>query len=64
MYNYKFIPHIGLGEKDNICGKCKYHRKDWTNPKNESWYCWNERSDYSGYNTEYTDTCSEWEGRD
>ena len=50
--------------KDEVCGTCKYNKRDWTNPNNPDFYCGNERSDYYGYNTEYKTTCEEWEGKE
>ena len=46
-----------------LCGECKDNKRDWTNPKNPDFYRSNERSDYYGYNTDYNDTCEEWEQR-
>ena len=50
--------------KDEVCGTCKYNKRDWTNPNNPDFYCGNERSDYYGDNTEYKTTCEEWEGKE
>ena len=47
-----------------LCGECRYNKRDWTNPKNPDFYCSNERSENYGYNTAYTDTCDEWEGKE
>ena len=52
------------GSEDEVCGTCKYNRRDWTNPNNSDFYCSNERSDFYGDNTEYKTTCEEWEGKE
>lgn len=46
-----------------VCGTCKFNRRDWTNPKNPDFYCGNEESDNYGYNTAYSDGCEDWEER-
>lgn len=46
-----------------MCGECEHNKRDWTNPNNPDFYCSNERSDYYGYNTDYTDTCDCFEQR-
>ena len=50
--------------QDEVCGTCKYNKRDWTNPNNPDFYCSNERSNYYGDNTEYKTTCEEWEGKE
>lgn len=56
-----------------VCGTCLYHKRlDYETlnrdgtlyDKTEDWVCTCERSDNNAYETEYTDTCDEWEGRE
>lgn len=43
-----------------ICGTCIYHRCI----GQDRWVCVCESSDYDGYDTEYADSCDEWEERE
>ena len=46
---------------EKCCGKCKYNKRDWTNPNNPDFYCSNEDSWSYGYNTEYMHSCEDFE---
>lgn len=56
-------PYEGLLVPEEICGKCKYHRKDDYNNPLAGWVCQNLASYYEGEETEYNDTCSEFTPR-
>ena len=43
---------------DEICGTCKYHRKE-----NGEWVCTNVDCDLCGIETEYDYSCEEYESR-
>lgn len=45
---------------DNCCGKCKYH-KNYTMGAESEWYCSNPDSYNDGVETEYNDTCEDFE---
>ena len=45
-----------------LCGECKHHKYD--KEADGSWYCNNDRSEFFGDWTEYTDRCDEWESKD
>lgn len=47
-----------LREEEQICGTCKYHRKE-----GGDWVCANERSENVDFYTGYEDACEDWEGR-
>lgn len=47
-----------------ICGNCKYNKRDFSKPQNQGYIefcCVNEESDMCGVPTFYDDTCDEWE---
>ena len=45
--------------EEKVCGKCRYHRCECG-----EWFCDNDRSDYCGCETEYKDTCPDFEERE
>lgn len=50
-----------------ICGTCKYNKRDFSKPQNEGYIefcCGNEDSDMYGVPTFYDDTCDEWEEKE
>ena len=52
-----------MAKDKRICGKCRFNKRDWTNPKNKDFYCSNEESENYGYNTFYTEGCIDWESK-
>ena len=44
---------------EKCCGTCMYHA-----PECDRWLCYNERSEYCGYETEYSDSCEDYEKRE
>lgn len=46
------------------CGNCKYNQRDWINNNNPDFYCGNENSDNYGYNTDYLDSCEDFEEKE
>jgi hypothetical protein len=46
------------------CGECKYSKPDWTNPNNPDFYCSNENSWNYGYNTEFMNSCEDFEEKE
>ena len=44
---------------EEICGNCKYHRTDDTG----EWICNNHDGEYFGLETDYEDTCPDYEER-
>ena len=51
-----------MRDKEKVCGTCKYH-KIFTASIYEAWICDNENSDYYALESEYDETCDEWEER-
>ena len=50
-----------------ICGKCKYNKRDFSKPQNSvytEFYCSNEDSDCYGIPTMYDDSCEDFEEKD
>lgn len=45
-----------------VCGHCKWHKSDPWDWEND-WACTNENSDCYGSETEYLDTCPDFEAR-
>lgn len=45
-----------------ICGECRHHKYD--RESDGSYFCNNDRSEYFGDWTDYTDSCDEWESKD
>lgn len=45
-------------ENNRICGTCQHHRKCCG-----EWQCFNEQSENYAVETEYDDTCEDWEER-
>ena len=45
---------------EQCCGTCKYHRTD----DNGEWVCTNDLSEYYALETDYSDGCVDWTGRD
>lgn len=43
------------------CGSCRWHRYD---PRNEEWICNNEASECYRAETEYRDSCSDYEEKE
>jgi len=41
------------------CGNCKYHKYGFDD--DDSWYCDNDNSDYYACETEYSDSCEDFE---
>ena len=48
-----------MRDQKNCCGTCRYHRRI----DAIDWDCKNKESEYYGLETEYEDTCEEWEER-
>lgn len=46
------------------CGECRYSKPDWTNPNNPDFYCSNETSWNYGYNTEFMNSCEDFEEKE
>ena len=44
---------------NQCCGNCMFHCK-----KGEEWLCRNVNGDYYSLETEYSDTCDDWEEKD
>ena len=51
-----------MKEAEKICGTCRWHQKDNTDP-GEAWICVNDKSDHCADWTDYRDVCEEWEVR-
>ena len=52
---------------DNVCGNCKYNKRDFSKPQNEGYAefcCGNADSEYYAVPTMYDDTCDEWEEKE
>lgn len=45
-------------QNQNYCGNCRHHRYI-----DGEWICTNEESDTDGLETEYSDSCDDWEGK-
>lgn len=45
-----------------ICGECQYHRPPEI-PGQDGWWCNNGQSENYAMETDYEDTCDEWEER-
>lgn len=45
-----------------ICGECQYHRPPEI-PGQDDWWCNNGQSENYAMETDYEDTCDEWEER-
>lgn len=45
------------------CGTCKYHIPGEV-PGEGDWICNNEESEYYALETEYSDICADWMGRE
>ena len=50
----------GRCDMEQCCGTCKFHRTD----DNGEWVCTNDLSEYYALETEYSDMCVDWDGRD
>ena len=48
---------------EQCCETCKYHVPDEI-PGEGDWICNNGESEYYALETEYSDTCDDWWGRD
>ena len=48
---------------EQCCGTCKYHVSGEV-PGESDWVCNNGESEYYALETEYSDTCGDWEERD
>ena len=50
------------------CGKCKHHKMNFEQKNGKrmfkDWICKNENSDYYGLETEYKDTCIDFEEKE
>ena len=46
---------------DKCCGTCRHHQRD---PWDDEWVCNNEDSECYGVNTEYRDSCDDYEEKD
>ena len=47
-----------MGNQNHCCGTCCWHEFS-----SGDWICTNEYSDNEGLETEYTDSCPDWEQR-
>lgn len=47
---------------DKICGKCQYHSPPEI-PGQSDWWCNNTQSENYAMETDYEDTCYDWEER-
>lgn len=52
-----------MKEKET-CRTCKFRKRDWTNPYNDSLYCSNEKSLCFGFNTVNANYCGEYSQND
>ena len=51
-----------MNEFAEICGTCKHHKPDLFD--GEDWRCDNERSQHYCLETDYQDSCEDWEERE
>lgn len=51
-------------DQEQVCGTCRHHRHMREPFMAGEWVCTNERSDYCALDTDYEDSCADWEGRD
>ena len=58
----KTYRNYGNKQTSECCGKCKYHKSYDINGTSE-WYCDNQDSYNNGIETDYTDTCEDFEER-
>lgn len=49
-----------MKEEKEVCGTCQYHRFD---KRQGVFICVNDDSEYCGLDTEYKDTCENYEDR-
>lgn len=52
-----------MRESRQCCGTCKYHVPGEV-PGEGGWICNNGESEYCALETEYSDTCADYEGRE
>ena len=50
----------GRCDMEQCCGTCKFHRTD----DNGEWVCTNDLSEYYALETDYSDGCVDYEGRE
>ena len=55
---YQIGENMEIGKEKKCCGTCQHHRKCCG-----EWQCFNEQSENYAIETEYNDTCEDWEER-
>lgn len=51
-------------EEEHVCGTCRHNEAEWGNGHLCGFHCGNEESEAYGLDTDYNDSCGEWEGKD
>lgn len=51
---------MSIIKKEECCGTCKWHKREVINGE---WVCMNKDSDNCAFETEYKDSCDQWESR-